>query len=370
MRKNPAERYSSAAEMRDDLKRVAGGQSAIGGAYTSSAMSGQTSVLPPVENAAAPRSASAPQIRPVPQRRVSPWVWVAVVVALLALGLGAAWALNVFGGGGVIVPTLTGLTEEQAKTELTTAGLAVGEITTENSDSVALGLIIRQDPEAGAEVEEGAAVNIVVSIGIAQVTVPDFTSMPEATAIEALRDAASGLDYNKSNDEFSAEIAKGLVIRTEPALGTAVPKGTRVTLFVSAGVEQTKVPDVIGKTLAQADALIKGVGLVVATTESFSDTVAKGSVISQSPAPNVVYESGSTVTLEISKGPEIIIVPEVRTKTEADARAIIEAAGLKPKVVYVDAPEEGLVINQFPIPGSSAKRGDQVELEVGKVPEL
>ena len=82
----------------------------------------------------------------------------------------------------------------------------------------------------------------------------------------------------------------------------------------------------------------------------------------------MVYEAGSTVSLVISKGPEIIIVPEVRTKTEAEARAILTAAGLVPKVVYVDAPEDGYVINQFPIAGASAKRGDQIELEVGKTP--
>jgi len=365
MRKNPAERYASAAEMRDDLRRVASGQPAVGGAY-GGASDNHTSVLPPVEHSASARPANPPQIRPVPQRRTSPWVWVGVAAALLLLGLGVAYALGVFGGGGVVVPTLSGLTEEQARTALETAGLAVGEVTTENSDTVELGLIIRQDPEAGAEVEEGAAINIVVSVGIAQVTVPDLANMPEATAIEALRSAE--LDYDKTTDEFSGAIPKGLVIRTEPAVGTAVPKGSRVILFVSAGVEQIKVPDVIGKTLAQAKATLEAVGLVVTTTESFNDTVPKGSVISQKPDPNVVYETGSTVTLDISKGPEIIIVPEVRTKTEADARAAIIAAGLVPKVVYVDAPEDGFVINQFPIAGASAKRGDQVELEVGKMP--
>ncbi len=366
MRKNPAERYSSAAEMRDDLKRVASGQPAVGGAYGGTS-DNHTSVLPPVEQSASARPSAVPQIRPVPQRRTSPWVWVAVAAVVLALGLGGAYALGLLGGGGVVVPTLSGLTEEQAKTELETMGLTLGEITTENSDTVQLGLIISQDPEAGAEVEEGAAVNIVVSMGIAQVTIPDLTNMPEATAIDALQSTGE-LDYDRTMDENSAEIAKGLVIRTEPAAGATVPKGTRVVLFVSAGVEQIKVPNVLGQPLAQAKATIEAVGLVVTTTESFSDTVPKGNVISQKPDPNVVYEAGSTVTLEISKGPEVIIVPDVRTKTQAEAESILTAAGLKPKVVYVDAPEDGFVINQFPIAGSSAKRGDQVELEVGKVP--
>ncbi|MDO8847037.1 MAG: Stk1 family PASTA domain-containing Ser/Thr kinase [Coriobacteriia bacterium] len=366
MRKNPADRYSSAAEMRDDLRRVATGQAAVGGAYGGAAAADHTSVLPPIEQSASTRPTVAPQIRPVPQRRTNPWLWVGLAAVLLLVGLGIAYAL-LGGGGGVIVPTLSGLTEEQAKTTLEAGGLALGEITTENSDTVELGLIISQDPEAGAEVEEGAAVNIVVSMGIAQVTVPDLTNMPEATAIEALR-STGDLEYDKTTDENSATIAKGLVIRTEPAAGTPVPKGTRVILFVSAGIEQVKVPNVVGQAQAQAKATLEAVGLAVSVVEEFSDTIAKGTVMMQDPSPNVVLEAGSTVTIAVSKGPEVIIVPEVRDKPEAEARSIITAAGLVPKVVYVDAPEDGFVINQFPIAGASAKRGDQVELEVGKVP--
>lgn len=330
-------------------------------------MDDHTSVLPAVERSASPTPSSAPQVRPVPTRNVNPWVWVAVAAALLVLGLGIAWALGVFGAGGVVVPTLTGLTEEQAAAQLETAGLKLGLVTTENSDTVEIGLILGQNPEAGAEVEEGASIDIVVSLGIAQVTVPDLTNMPEAGAIEAIR-ATADLEYDKTMRETNAGVAKGHVIRTEPAAGVTVPKGTRVILFVSEGVEQVKVPSVIGKTQAEAKSAIEAVGLVMATTDSFSDTVPKGSVISQRPDPNVVYEAGSTVTVEISKGPEVIIVPDVRTMNEADAKAKLTAAGLMPKTVYVDAPEEGIVINQFPIPGASARRGDQVEIEVGKIP--
>jgi serine/threonine-protein kinase len=367
MRKSPAERYGSAAEMRDDLKRVLAGQPAVGGAYGGASIDDHTSVLPAVEATSVPRSGVAgPQIRPVPARR-NPWPWIALAAVLLLVGLGVAWALGAFGTGDVIVPTLSGLTEEQAKAELEALGLTLGEKTTENSDTVELGLIISQDPGAGDKVEKGASVNIVISTGLEQVSVPDLTNMPEATAIDALE--SMDLVYARSMDEYSAEIAKGLVIRTEPAAGTPVPKGARVVLYVSQGIESGKVPDVIGKTLAEAKGILEGAGFVVKSNEVFNDTVPKGSVVSQKPDPNpnVLYELGSTVTLDVSKGPEIIIVPDVRNKPEAEARTILEGAGLKAKVVYVDAPDEGMVINQFPIAGASAKRGDVVELEVGKV---
>lgn len=367
MRKNPAERYDSATEMRDDLRRVVNGDAPAGGVYAGAASPDHTSVLPPVERAASARPTSAPRVQSVPERRMSPWAWVAIVAALLVVGLGVAYALGAFGGGGVVVPPLAGLTEEQAQTELEAAGLTLGVVGTENSDTVEPGIIISQDPEAGDKVEEGTAINIVVSLGIAQVVVPDLTEYKEADAIAALRSTGE-VEYDHSEDENSAEVEKGLVIRTEPAAGTSVPKGTPIILYVSVGVEQVKVPDVTGLSLAKAQAQLEDVGLKAKTTEAFSDSVPKGSVISQKPDPNVLLEAGSTVTLEISKGPEVIIVPDVRTMNEADAKKALTDLGLEPKVTYVTSPDDGIVVNQFPIPGASAKRGDVVEIEVGKTP--
>ncbi|MBN2847338.1 MAG: Stk1 family PASTA domain-containing Ser/Thr kinase [Coriobacteriia bacterium] len=368
MRKNPAERYDSAAEMRDDLRRAANGDIPSGGVYAGAVDAGHTSVLPAVERAASARPAGAPQIRPVPERRSSPWPWIALVAAVLVVALGVAYALGVFGPGGIVVPTLAGLTEDEAQAELEAAGLTLGIVGVENHDTVEPGLIISQDPAAGDEVEEGTAVNIVVSQGIAQVAVPDLTEYIEADAIAALRSTGE-LAYDHTEDEHSSTVAKGLVIRTEPAAGASVPKGTSVILYVSLGVEQVTVPDVTGLTLAKAQAQLEDLGLKVTTTEAFNDTVAKGSVISQKPDANVLLEAGRTITLEISKGPEVIIVPDVRTMNEEDAKKALTDLGLEPKVVYVTSPDEGIVVNQFPIPGASAKRGDVIEIEVGKLPD-
>lgn len=368
MRKNPAERYDSAAEMRDDLRRAANGEPPAGGIYAGGTGADHTSVLPAVERAPSARPAGTPRVQQIPERRMSPWVWVAIVAALLIVGLGVAYALGAFGSGGVVVPTLTGLTEEQAIVELEAAKLTLGETGTENSDTVEPGLIIRHDPPAGDKVEEGTAVNIFVSTGIEQVVVPDLTEYKESDAIAALR-STDELEYDHSEPENSATVAKGLVIRTEPAAGESVAKGTLIVLYVSEGVKQVKLIDVTDLSLAKAQAQLEDLGLKIKTAEAFSDSVPKGSVISQKPDANVLLEVGSTVTLTISKGTEVIIVPDVRDKNEADAKKMLKDAGLEPKVKYVTSPDEGVVINQFPIPGASAKRGDVVEIEVGKLPE-
>lgn len=370
MQKNPQDRYASAAEMREDLQRVAKGQpvaaasyGAVAGALGRSAAADETSVMPAVTPAMVAQG-DRPQIRPVPERRTSPWVWVGVAALVIALAVGIALALGAFGGGKVVVPTLTGLTEQEATTELAKSGLELGQVKTEASEDVKLGLIISQDPEAGDKVEKGASVNVVVSGGLETVEIPDVKNMAEADAIKALR--ALGLEYDKSNREANTEVEKDKVIGTDPEIGTEVPKGTRVVLIVSLGVETVKVPDVIGKPLASAKAELETLLLVVSTAEAYSDTVPKGNVISQRPDPNVLVEAGSTITLTVSKGVEVIIVPDVIEMPEAEAKSVLTAAGLVPKVVYEDGPEDGIVINQNPIPNASAKRGDVVVLTVTK----
>jgi len=191
------------------------GEGAAGGAYAGAA--GETSVLPAVDQAG---SATGPEVRPVPERRTSPWVWVAIAALVLLLGAGerghsatstpASWSVD------------HGMTQPEAEAALAEAGLTLGETATENSDTVAANLVISQDPAAGEKVEKGAAVNIVLSLGIAQVPIPDVAEMTEAEAIAALR--AAGLEYDRTDDENNAEIEKGIVIRTDPLLERRCPR--------------------------------------------------------------------------------------------------------------------------------------------------
>jgi serine/threonine-protein kinase len=367
LRKDPAERYISAKEMRTDLKRVVSGEALNEpAAYAQQRQVDETSVMPAVERADRVRMAS--NIRPVPERRMSPWAWVAIAALIVILGIGAAFALGAFGNGKIVTPSLVGLTEEAAATELATAGLELGEVTTQNDPDVEIGKIISQDPESGTKVEKGTAVNIVISAGIEQAEVPDLAGLPEADAIDALTEA--GLDYARSVDEYNTELAEGLVIRSEPAALAMVPAGTRVVLYVSKGTEKVQVPDVTGKTLADATKDLQAAGLKVTSTEEYSETVPKGQVISQTPDPAVYFDAGSTVKLVISKGPEIIIVPDVTDMMEADAKAELINKGLKVQVVYMDSPDDGIVLTQSPLPNASAKRGDTVTITVGKDPGL
>lgn len=365
LRKDPAERYASAKEMRADLKRVAAGQPLVAsGEYGAPRPpAGETSVMPVVPAAGAGR---AEVRRSGTRRRTSPWVWVAVIALVLLVGAGVVYSLGGIGGGKIAVPSVVGLTEDQAKTLLDKQGLSLGEVTTKNSADVKAGDVMGQDPRSGTRVAKGTAVDVVLSSGTAEVSVPDVSGMTEADAIDALR--AVGLEYDRTTDEYSADVQEGFVIKSDPAARAKVAKGTAVTLYVSKGTEKVQVPDVSGETLAAATRELTAAGLQVSSKQAYSDTVSKGDVITQSPQSNVYVDAGTTVMLTISQGVSTVTVPDVTNMNEVDARAALEKVGLKAKVDYLASPDNDVVLTQSPLPNSSVKRGATVTLTIGKTP--
>lgn len=365
MRKNPAERYQSATEMRDDLKRVVNGASVV--VSEPPAYADQTSVMPAVERAERQRIATAPPLRQVPQRRVQPWVWVLIAAVVILGGLGVAWGLGAFGASTVAIPTVLGMTEQEATSLITSQSLIVGSVTTDNSDEYELGRVMRQDPAAGGRVKKGTAINLVISAGVAQVEVPPVIGMTEGDAISAIEGANLVVALPVLR-EFSKGVPEGQVISSEPTAGSQVPKGSKVTIVVSKGTELAKVPDVVAKKQADAEAAIKAAGFKVKVTQDFSDTTPSGTVISQTPDANVSVDAGSTITIVVSKGPGTVVLPDVTSMTEADAKSELAGLGLKVTVVYEVSPDVGVVINQDPLPTTTVAKGSTVTIKVGKAP--
>jgi len=357
MQKDPAARYSSAEEIRRDLTRVASGR------MVEAVTPDDTTVMPAVEREERLRSA---RVRPVPQRpRV--WPWVVAILALLAVALVAAWQLGLFEPPTpmVVVPDVTGLSLADATEALAAVELTVGQVEERFAEEDS-GTVIAQAPEQGREVDPGSSVDLVVSKGEELFTVPDLAGMPESDAIRALRDA--GFELDTIDREYNSQIAEGLVISTSPAAGGMFPSGTPVTLIVSRGTELKRVPSVVGRTQAEADSTLKGEGFAVKVTEEFSDTVAQGTVIRQSPEAGVSLEVGAEVTIVVSKGEESIEVPNVIDQTEEEAVTTLEEAGFDVRINYQVSPDDGVVLTQDPVPGASGKRGDTVTIWVGRSP--
>jgi eukaryotic-like serine/threonine-protein kinase len=360
LQKDPSARYSSAEEMRADLKRVLGGGSVAAPAAVAAGGMDETSVMPAVAGAA-----GEPRVRPIPQRR-NPWPWIIGALLLLLAGLGIAWALGVFDSvPTVIVPDVVGLTLEEASDVIASAEMTVGPITERTDDEVEAGLIIEQNPEGGLDAPEGSEVSLVISLGPDVSEVPNLVGMTESDALRVVRDAGFEIDIQR---EYNSDVPDGQVFSQSPAAGELAPPDTVITIVVSRGTQLVRVPDVVGQTRANATSTLQGAGFRVNVTEEFSDTVAADRVISQSPEGGVSLDAGSTVTIRVSKGRDEVTVPNVIDKSENEARRELEAAGLRVQVNYQVSPEDDVVLTQDPLPGQKVARNTVVSIWVGKAP--
>ena len=197
----------------------------------------------------------------------------------------------------VTVPSVVGKTVEEATKQLEDGGLKLGEIVEEPSDEVEPGIVISQAPAAGTSQPPDTEVSLTVSTG------PDSVLLEDLTGRSA-RDAASTLESLgltvQSVDEFHPTIEVGSVIRTEPGPGP-VPIESTVLLVISKGPEPVAVPNLIGRTEAEAKALLDEIGLIlrVSSTLVNAGPDLAGLVAEQSPGRDVLLLPGEVVSVNL-----------------------------------------------------------------------
>ena len=221
-------------------------------------------------------------------------------VAVIAVIAVVAFALLSRGSGDITVPNVVGKTQAEATAAITSAGLQVGNITEAYDEKVEAGKVISQDPKGETKANDGAKVNLVISQGGEQVTVPDLENMTAKEARAALQKL--GLKDASGTAEYSDSIDKNHVARQEPAAGSKVSKGATITYYLSAGKEGKDVPDVKGKSEGDAMAILQNAGFKVTTQYESSSTVDQGKVISQTPEAGSSQKEGDTINLTVSTG--------------------------------------------------------------------
>lgn len=263
------------------------------------------------------------------RRRLDPRRRTLTVVAavLLALGLGAGvWYIN--SGQFTKVPPLLAKTESAAKERLGEAGLEAGEVKRAYSDTDKRGTVMATDPEAGERIRDNDRVTLTISMGPEIVKVPGLQGTPLAKAKDKLKDA--GFAPGMTNKAFSEDVRKGSVIGTDPKAGTKRKAGSAIAITVSKGPE-VDVPDVTGDSQADATAELEDLGLKVeiATKRVHSDED-RGTVVDQSPREDQKrLAEGDTVTLTLSKGPEMIEVPDVEGMNVDEATQELKDSGFE-----------------------------------------
>jgi eukaryotic-like serine/threonine-protein kinase len=201
------------------------------------------------------------------------------------------------GPGNVRVPSVEDLPQARAVKELTKVDLKAN-IDTEPSDSVRKGVAIRTVPREGTEVERGTRVRLFVSSGPEEVTVPDVTGLSRTSAESRLE--GEGLEV--AVEEQDSSEPQDQVIAQEPGGGTRVERGQRVTITVSSGREQVRVPNVVGLPPDEAAGELRAEGLdVVKRERAVSDPGQEGTVIDQRPRAGADVDRGRAVVIVVGR---------------------------------------------------------------------
>lgn len=308
--------------------------------------------------AARMKRATQPVAAPRTRRRRSGLVALGLVLTLGLLAGATGWW---FGSGRYTqVPELVALTEDAAVAAAQDVGIDLSFTETVFSETVPDGQVIATDPQNGARVVRGAEVVVTVSKGPQRFTVDEsLLGQP----LQAVRDALANTPIKISQTEaYDETVPAGSVAGFDPVAGTDLRRDDPLTIVVSKGPAPVEVPDVRGLERLEAVELLRSGNLSANVVEEFSNDIERGFVISQDPASDVEpVVRGTTVTIVVSKGPDLVEVPDVDNKPLSEATAILEAAGF-----VVDSTcflcSDGTVSLQDPDGGEMALRGSTVSL--------
>ncbi|WEK14142.1 MAG: Stk1 family PASTA domain-containing Ser/Thr kinase [Candidatus Microbacterium phytovorans] len=316
---------------------------------------------------------NATKLRRRARRNSAKGAWLLILVLLMAGAAGGAgWWFGSGPGSLVAVPGLAGATFSDAESTLADLGL-VAVKGGEHSLDVAEGRTIRTDPGEGTRLPKDADVEVILSLGPATATLPALQdrTVDEVTAL--LADA--NIEVTASDPYFTSfgenRVVRVYVTQSEDAEPIACADGCEVLEGSTAEIRYSlgPVPDVVGDKIADAEATLKDVGLDVDTAEDFSDSVDEGRVIRMREREGGgSFRPGETVTLVVSKGPQLFEVPSVVGMTRDGAVQTLRDAGFEvagvvfPWNIAINDLTE--VVGQDPGAGSLQRAGTTVTISI------
>jgi beta-lactam-binding protein with PASTA domain/predicted Ser/Thr protein kinase len=373
MSKNPANRYQSAADMRNDLLRALAGQRVEATPVMNDAE--KTTVL-----GATPGYGDGDWDEgddEAARKRKRTRMVIAVVAAVLVLGGVITAALLLNNGGDeetpavqqVAVPTLVDLPQADAEAAITGAGLVVGDVTTEiTNDDAQVGNVVSSNPASGARVDEGSEVDLVVGAAPDSIAVPPVVNLDEDDARTALENA--GFTGNVNRDAVDSLEAEGTVVAVDPEQGSQVAPSTTITLSVSDG--DAEVRDVVGQQQDAATQALRGDGFTNVRVEQVDDEQPAGTVVAMSPGAGSQATADTEITLRVSSGPqepELLTIPTVANQSGDAALDALEALGFTSVRVLDEQgnevdPAQATALRTNPAAGSQAAPDARIDLIV------
>jgi serine/threonine-protein kinase len=368
MAKNEQRRYDNAMLVREDIRRILDGVETLaltdarGPAVTknlSDTAEIPVVVLPPYEDS----------LDIVDAKKPATMVFGGAVLAIALLAI-IVFAVRFIGGGSdATLPSVVNMSIDAAQEQLAALGLTVvpNELP---KDGVAPGLVYDQSPPAGATFQTGDSVTLTFAPRTGTIMVPPIQGLLyEAAVSEA---AAVGLTLEIVEERVDPTTPAGQIISQDPAATVMLPAGTAIRVVVSKGGPEVAIPNVEGQTSEAAQQVLVGAPFLfnITLAEEPSSTIAKGRVIRTDPTIGTTVASGSNVTLIVSGGGNQSTVPDVAGQSEADAKSVLNTAGLVWEVRYQNVPagdeNDGLVISQSLQPDTQVNPGSKVTLIVGR----
>ena len=257
-----------------------------------------------------------------------------------------------------LVDSYLGRDAAQAETELAAppARWNVSVETTRRDGTVA-GQVIDQVPPAGTRLRRGGALVLTKSDGEELRRVPSgVVNVPIADATAVV--TAAGLSVGATEAAPSETVPAGIVLAVKGGEGE-LAKGTAVVLVVSGGPQRRTLPSFAGQSPDAAKTKLTDVGLTYEIAEQYSESVAKGLVLSTEPAAGEQLDRGGSVVIVVSLGRKAITIPDLANRSPADAATALQDLGLVPE-------QDGLanrpVIATDPPAGDRVYRGDKVRV--------
>jgi serine/threonine protein kinase len=289
MAKNPANRYQSAAEMREDIERALSGVPV----QATPILTDQTVTITPIGDERVVRAQP-------PGRRTLVYIMLSLLAIAMFIGLGVLiknLVTTKHGAKTVNVPQVLKLSQDAAITALKNAGF-VPTVTQGQSPSVAKGFVMGENPPAGTPLPVNTTVTITVSTGPQAVTVPDLTN-------KSLADAKTELQRDKlvlgTTTPQDSNQPQNTVLDQSPKSGQTATSGSPVNVIVASG--NAKVPDVHSLPLDIAEQTLTAAGFGFTIIEQPNATLPPQTVINQSPQGSSVQKIGTPVKLFVSVTP-------------------------------------------------------------------
>jgi len=356
--RDPDRRPSDASRFLAELTRVAPSDRRPGVPITPvdsqpAAFSSTMIVGPPLTSPGPP----APARRRDRRKRPSRGLLALALVLLLTAGVaGVAWWFGSGPGTWARAPGLVKMSKAAAVQKATGLGFQVAFASAAFSENIVRDHVVTTDPAGGARIEKGGLITVTLSKGPERYAVPSLRNRGPGAAERLL--AGSNLVLGKRVEAYDSKIGPGRVVGSAPKAGTKVKRSTPIDIVVSKG----DLPDVTGQEVDRARQTLREAGLRVEVKEEFDTRVPTRQVVSQDPDGGAV-RVGSTVTLVVSKGPELVFVPRVIGFPVEQAEQILRDAGLEPSVHRLPF-GQGNVVAQQPEGGKQRPRGSPVRLAV------